>query len=551
MLATAQSLNKATAGLRSYQLDSVEAVQRGLRELDGGLVVSMPTGSGKSHVIAALAQLEIERGGRVVVLAHRKELLEQNAAKIRQADPALDVGIVSTGLGHWEVNSACVVAGIQTAIQRVDAIGSRTLVLIDEVHRCPFQGEGQYRSFLSRIARIEPSVRLVGLPATLYRLDGGALCRPDGLFRHLVHTVEMLELIDAGYLCRPVSRGGRSQSDTRGLARQGGDFVARDAEQLMCPDDVVEAACEEIVERTVERKAVLIFTAGVTHCRKVNDALRRRGCDAWFVTGETPAAERAAAIEAFRQGELKYLANVNVLSEGFDHPAVDCVVGLRPTCSAGLFLQQVGRGMRPHPSKSDFLVLDFAGNFERFGPIDEIEAPTGAGRQAADNGSRRKPIEPWKICVCGAVNPRGSTDCGECSNSFLKKAKHRARPDVAIAMSDEGDTETNTVIAVEYAVHAKQFAPPNHPKTLKVRYWVGSADWHDEYVCFEHQGKPREIAVNWWRKRHGGFAIPGTAAEAFSHAVVGELREPATTTTRLIPGERWPRIVRFGWEEAE
>src|SRR5262249_1397523 len=165
----------------------------------------------------------------------------------------------------------------------------------------------------------------------------------------------------------------KTKVDTRDLHVRGGEFVADEVEDLMDQDALVQAACAEIVEYTADRNAVLIFASGIQHAQHITAVLKgQHAIDCGFVCGETPIHQRDALLDRFRRGAQKFLVNVNVLTTGFDAPNIDCVALVRPTASAGLYYQMVGRGFRLHPSKENCLVLDFGGNVLRHGPVDQM-----------------------------------------------------------------------------------------------------------------------------------------------------------------------------------
>jgi DNA repair protein RadD len=207
-----------------------------------------------------------------------------------------------------------------------------------------------YRQFLADAHVVNPQVRIVGFTATPFRMKSGMICTPEHFLNHVCYEVRARELIRDGYLSALITKAGCQQVDTASLHVRGGEFVAQEIEELMDRAELVESACQEIVERTQDRDAVLIFASGVQHGRHVLRVLQdEHGAQCGFVCGETPTGERDELLDRFRRGELKYLANVNVLTMGFDAPNIDCVAMLRPTLSPGLYYQMVGRGFRlPH-----------------------------------------------------------------------------------------------------------------------------------------------------------------------------------------------------------
>ena len=396
--------------LRGYQQAAVDAVYDHLRSRNDNPVAVLPTGAGKSLVLAKIASDAVSRwGGRVLILAHVKELLEQNADKVRKLCPDIEVGLYSAGLKKRDTNTPILVAGIQSIYKRACDLDPFDLIVVDEAHLISKKGDGMYRQFLADCKVINPHVRVIGLTATPFRLDSGMICSPDHFLNHVCYEIGIKELIRDGYLCPLVSKAGVNRADFSGVHVRAGEFVSDEVDRLAGDEALVSAACGEIVELATDRRAVLIFATSVAHGRQVVETLRHNhGVECGFVTGQTPANERDEILARFRgdaadslfgQEPLRFLCNVNVLTTGFDAPRVDCVVMLRPTMSPGLLYQCVGRGFRLHPEKQNCLVLDFGGNIERHGPIDQIkpkEKQTRAG-QAATSQRVRKMSRPGRL----------------------------------------------------------------------------------------------------------------------------------------------------------
>jgi superfamily II DNA or RNA helicase len=340
--------------LRYYQRESVDAVWEHLRNRRDNPVVVIPTGGGKTPCMAEMCRQAVERwNGRVLVLSHSKELISQSAEKLNMFLPSKYIGVFSAGLKKRDREHQVLVAGIQSVYRRACDLGVFNAILIDECQLLPPDGEGLYRSFLSDAKIINPNVRLVGWTATPYRLGSGELCGPDNLLNHICYEVGVKELISEGYLSPLISKAGVEKADVSRLHIRGGEFIAGEAEELMNADELVKSAVAEIVQATRDRNSCLIFCASVKHAEHVVRVFREEhGLECGFVEGNTPSSERENLIARFKGekqqgglfdkpvGPLKYLANINILSVGFDAPGVDCVAMLRPTASAGLFYQQ-------------------------------------------------------------------------------------------------------------------------------------------------------------------------------------------------------------------
>ncbi len=327
--------------LRPYQREAVDATYGYLRAHDDNPCIVLPTAAGKTLVIATICRDAVGLwNGRVVITAHVKELLEQSLEKLRAVAPDLPVGLYSAGLKRRELDYPVTVAGVQSIYQRACDLGPVDLIIVDEAHMLPADGEGRYRQFIAEAKVVNPHVRIIGLTATPFRMNSGMICAPENILNAICYEIGVRELIVQGYLCPLRTKAGVARADMSGLHTRAGEFIAGEVEDVMDTDDLVQGACAEIVEQTADRRSVLIFTSGIRHGQHVAETLRmRHGVECGFVEGNTPAPVRTALLKRFKAGELKYLANVNVLTTGFDAPGIDCVAMLRPTLSPGLFYQ--------------------------------------------------------------------------------------------------------------------------------------------------------------------------------------------------------------------
>jgi len=524
--------------LRRYQRDAVDAVWNHIASSETNPAVVLPTGSGKTHVIAELCRDAVQKwNGRVVVLAHVKELLEQAAGKLRAVAPDLPVGVFSAGLGRRDLGYAVTIAGVQSVYQRAHDLGPLDLVIVDEAHLIPPDGEGMYRRFLAEARDLCDHQRVIGLTATPYRMKTGTICGSDSVLNEVCFEVGVRELIVHGYLCPLKSRSGQWVADTSDVAVRGGEFVAGELENRMDEDPIVETACSDIVSETSDRRSVLLFCAGVRHGEHVARVLaERHGVECGFVEGNTPAKERDALIDRFKSGDLKYLANINVLTTGFDAPNVDCVAMLRPTMSPGLYYQMVGRGFRLHPGKHDCLVLDFGGNVLRHGPVDAVRTkkPGKGGGQA-----------PAKECPkCRALIAAGYQVCPECGHAFPPRehAEHDAHASGEGVLTGQVTRADYKVTGTTYHIHQKR-KDPAAPLTMRVEYDAGLYQVFREWVCFDHEGYARRKAVSWWMAR-SIEPVPGSVQEAVELAKAGALSPTLEITVEREAGKKYDRVVR-------
>lgn len=525
--------------LRPYQRRAIDALYDALRKRDDNPCIVMPTGGGKTPLIVQICEDAVAWGGRVLVLAHVKELLRQAADSILHFAPILTpkVGIYSAGLKSRETG-VITIAGIQSVYKRAAELGSYDLILIDECHLLPEDGEGMYRTLLTDMKAINPEVRLIGLTATPYRMRGGMICKKENLLNHICHETGIKELINDGFLTRLKTRGTvKARADFSELKIVAGEFVDADVTALIDRETMISAAVEEIVRLSADRKKILVFAAGVEHAQHVADEIRAKtGEPVGTVFGDTASDERDALIRDFVGGALRWVVNVNVLTTGFDAPNIDCIVLLRPTASPGLYYQMVGRGFRVAPDKEYCAVLDFGGNVMRHGPVDAIVIRKGKANEAAK--------APVKECPdCGIHLPPAVKVCPDCGYKWPEiERKHDTQASEAEILGEAREMALD-VLDTTYHVHVK-YNNPDAPQTMRVEYYCGSLLPVKEWVCVEHTGYAGEKAEYWW-KRRSSLSMPQTAEEAVRLAQAGALAPTKRITVRHRPGEKFDRVISY------
>lgn len=530
--------------LRNYQSEAVDATFAYLRHNPGNPVISLPTGSGKSVVIAEIARRTVEQyGRRLLILQHRKELVEQNAEKVSKLLGGRPIGLHSAGLRRFSTEQDVILCGIQSVYQKANLFGARHLVLVDEVHLVPNEGDGMFRTFFDDLRTINPDMRVIGLTATPYRTGEGTICGKGALFQDVCYEAQIRKLIDDGYLCPLINDPSKkAEPDTSKLRIRGGEFILSDMQGLFSEANITHDAVRELVAMATGRHSVIVFCAGVSHANAVANLLRSlTGDRAEVICGETLALERGCFISDFREQKIRFLVNVDVLTTGFDAPCVDCVAILRATNSPGLYYQIVGRGLRMHDSKKDCLILDFGGNLRRHGPIDAIDFGNRAARKASE-----KTEGPKKECPgCLEEIPASKMLC-ECGFAFPKsEPKLDGNADNISQVISE--PITFSVESIYYALHRKE----GKPDSMRVDYTCNRDEGNiseslSEWVCLEHEGFARRKAVEWWKQR-SLMPVPNTAEEAISLADRGYLAAPRNLIA-IKQGAYW-RITSIDLEE--
>ncbi len=355
--------------LRDYQQDAVDATLKHFRVSSDPAVIVLPTGAGKSLVIAELARLARRR---ILVFTHVRELVEQNHAKY--AALGLNAGIFSAGLGRRDFTHQVTFASVQSIARNLDQFATEfSLLIIDECHRVSEDDDSQYQQVISHLRNHNPDLKVLGLTATPYRLGYGWIYRnhfrgfvrseEPRVFDRCIFELPLSHMIRNGYLTPPqVVDAAIAHYDFSSLQPSAtGQYPERELNALLAKHPrVTRAICEQVEELAQNRQGVMLFAASVQHAHEIGGYLPEDLTA--VITGETPGDERELLIRRFKNRELKYLVNVAVLTTGFDAPHVDLIAILRPTASVSLYQQIVGRGLRLSEGKTDCLVIDYAGN---------------------------------------------------------------------------------------------------------------------------------------------------------------------------------------------
>ena len=355
--------------LRPYQSDAVDATLRHFRQSDEPAVIVLPTGAGKSLVIAELARLARRK---ILVLAHVKELVEQNHAKYQSY--GLTGGIFAAGLQRKETQQQVTFASVQSVAANLDAFQDQySLLIVDECHRISDDENSQYGKIITQLQTSNPSLKVLGLTATPYRMGTGWIYRyhhrgyvrspEDKTFTHCIYELPLSYMIKQGFLTEPklVDACIAHYDFSSLIPSTTGEYPRKELNTLLGNyPRVTQAIIEQVIELSESRKAVMIFAATIEHAQEIYGYLP--AAQSALITGTTTLQERDQLIQRFKQQELKFLVNVSVLTTGFDAPHVDVIAILRPTASVSLYQQIVGRGLRLAEGKTDCLVIDYAGN---------------------------------------------------------------------------------------------------------------------------------------------------------------------------------------------
>ena len=336
--------------LRQYQTDLIEEIREQLREHRRVLAV-LPTGAGKTMAFCSIAARSVGRNNNVLILVHRVELLEQTSKRLA----AMDVphGIIAPR--HPVTHTQVQVASIGAVARRLSSFPwSPNLIIVDEAHHCAARS---WRQVLDGY----PNAKIVGWTATPQRLDGKGLSES---FDALMEGPSVARLIQMGFLSAYRLFAPPTGVDLSGLARRAGDYRVEEVEERVIQRQVLYAAVSNY-QRYAEGRQAIAFCVSLKHGSEVCLAFSKAGIPAAMVDGTLTAAERTDRLGCFKAGKVRVLVSVDLISEGFDVPACDCAVLLRPTASLSVYLQQIGRALRP--SDREAIILDCAGNSQQHG----------------------------------------------------------------------------------------------------------------------------------------------------------------------------------------
>lgn len=499
-----------------------------------------------------------------MVLAHRKELLEQNLDKIKQLDLLIPTGIYSASFNRRQTDEQIIMAQIQSVHDKAFSFGQRNLLIIDEAHLVSPSEGTMYDQFFSDMKISNPNMRAVGLTATPYRMKEGSLVGGErSLWTSIAYTASIPKLIAQGYLAELCSDRSVTEVHTEDLHVRNGEFVTREQEDLFISSSVLRSAVNESILKMVCRKSILVFCVSLVHAERTAEELRRRTREeVGIVTGNTSPLERDAYLRRFRNREIRWLVNCDVLTTGFDAPNIDGIVVLRATQSPGLFAQICGRGFRTYAGKKNCLVLDFGGNIDRHGPIDspmygkvERRKRTGGNIGGTNEtlGEGEGPQIRTKACpACRREEILVSTSlCPDCGFKFPYQANHEGSASSASVLQ-----KPERWIVQSCAMIRHKPKDPGKLETLRVTYECYpenstggnlEAKFFSEWVCIEHEGFARTKAEEWFAQRSREIC-PDSIDDVVAMNSRGELRVPRAIET-VRDGKYFYRLKPIAWDD--
>lgn len=509
---------------RAYQIEATRAIFDALKRKENPLVVA-PTGSGKSHILGYFCQQAYQRypAEAILILTHRKEIIQQNANILRQYLPIHLVGIYSSGVGYKQTRQFTV-AGIQSIYKQASKLSKYKLIIVDEAHLIPPSGEGRYRTLFNTLGN--PAI--VGLTATPFRLGHGLLT-DNHMFDAIAYSISIADLIDKKYLAPLICKSTEYQIDVSNVKTIAGDYSKKDLSLHVDNTVITNTIVKKLVRYKDIRKAWLVFAIDIEHCEHIAEQLQQAGIIAVAVHSRMNV-DRQLILDMFKAGNIQAIVSVETLTTGFDAPTIDLIALLRPTQSPVLHVQMLGRGMRIHENKTNCLVLDFAGNVRALGPVDAVTVTAKKkGKGSNKNGFTR-------ICPeCAEIVHISKKQCTACGFTFPVKPTLYDEAQEAPILKQQGKIWTAKVNKINATIHKKVGKVPS----LKITYYNNMFGLVSEWVTLEHKGYPRKRAVDWWSNNAKG-RIPDTVQEAFDRR--NEIRIPTQLTIEKYG--KYPSIIK-------
>lgn len=538
---------------RQYQLDAVNSIfnywsNNGNK---GNPCIVMPVGSGKSLTMAHFVKTCFDKFGskmsKILIMTHVKELIEQDYQAVIDYWNGADIGIYSASLKSKNVKNKIVCCGVQSVANSYADFGKVNCLVIDECHLVPVKQETTYRKVIAGLKAINPKLKVIGFTGTPFRLDCGVITE-NGIFDDIVYnmcTVDKFEwLIENKFLCDAVPKRPDFQIDVSGVKTRGGEYIEKELQNAVDKEEVTRLALTESIKLAEDRKHWLIFCTGVEHANHVSEFLNEHDVPCTVISGDLDMKTRQERIADFKSGKYRAVANVNVLSTGFNFPDIDCLIMLRPTQSVSLYIQACGRGIRYSPNKENCLVLDFAGNVARLGCIND-PVPMRKKKEKHDGECGQAPV---KVCPkCHTYVSASATVCPCCAYEFPKTTQLTAHASLRAIIKKKNE-ETEKMFDISKISYTK--IQTKNGVQLLVTYFSGVQAVGKDWINLE-SGKSfsANIAKTWVNYRNMTTYFPKDTQELLVMCLQGKMREPKRIAVKSVNG--YNRITRYDFEDKE
>lgn len=559
---------------RPYQTECVDTLWNYF--VNGGRgnpIAALPTGTGKSVLPPMFMQRALNQfpGQRMLMLTHVKELVEQNHKALLRLWPTAPVGIFSAGLDKKEAYAPIVFGSIQSVKNSISQIGHRDMLWIDEAHLLSPNDSSMYQQVIHELRQINPYMPVVGLSATPFRMGQGRLTDVTNdsegnvrqpIFSDLVFDITGVSafnrLIDECYLSPLIPKQTHHIIDVSDVRELAGEFVQSELADCIKRQNITRKALDEAWQIAHDRKSWIVFGAGIENCETITTIMNEMGIGACCVHSKMKDEDRDGYITAFKAGRYRAIVSNNILTTGFDHPQVDCIIDLRPTTSVVLHVQKYGRGTRPyfHPTysfdmlrhlehrraamalggKRNCIVLDFAGNTARLGPINDPRIPKKKGKGTGE--------APVKLCPeCGGYNHTTARFCADCDYEFIFKTKIKSEASMAEIIKRHEEPEPEIEILDVSSMNAYLHRKEGKTDKVRIQYFSGIQSFN-VWLGFEpnEKGFVKHKAHEWFRQHSPSEEMPQSTVEALER-IPKECRK--TTQLKVDISKKYPEILEF------
>jgi DNA repair protein RadD len=493
----------------------------------------MPTGSGKSIVIADLLKQILVKWPhvKVLVLSHVQEIIEQNLEKLHTLLPEYKIGVYSASLRQKKIEQITI-GSVQTIVNVVNKFSGFNLIVVDECHTIQPNDEGSYNKIFQAI----PNARVIGYTATPFRYNQ-FLTDGNHIFDKIIYRTNIRTLIKKGYLSPIKSKQTKIEIDTSKLKVTAGDYSKKSLQEEVDRFGLTKSICDDMLQFKDKRKHWLVFCVSIEHAEHVADYLTSIGIEALAVHSKLSKEMRALILNLYTEGKIQAITNVGVLTTGFDYPGIDLISFMRPTKSHVLYRQMIGRGMRIAEGKEDCLLLDYAGNCKRLGPIDVDPVFSKPSKKGGGEGGGLT-----KTCPeCNEIVHLKVKVCPDCGYQFPEQEKLLMGASGAPILSTERKPAKYEVYGAIYSSYQK----PGKAPVLKVTYKLLGLKRIPEWISFESSSAWLDAqAKKWWRQRTT-LPYPSTVKEALKH------KEQLKIPKYIIVDEsgKYPKILQYLFTE--
>jgi len=510
--------------LRYYQQGAVDAIYHYFQSHSGNPLVAIPTAGGKSLIIANFVEsvLSAWPQQKILIATHVKELVEQNYLELLENWPEAPAGIYSASLKRRDTKNSIIFAGIASVIKVYKQLGHVDLLIVDEAHLVGTNNDSQYITLIAMLKEKNPLLKVIGLTATPYRLGLGSLTE-GSIFDAVCYDLTTIEafnrLIDEGYLCRLVTKKTYMEYDTDTVSTVGGEFNQKELAAAVDREDLTREAIKEVMYYGQDRTKWLLFATSLEHAEHITATMRAWGIPTGVVHSKMSTKDRDETIRKHKQRELRCLVNVGVLTTGYNDPEIDLIGVLRPTKSTTLWVQMLGRGMRVAPGKANCLVLDFAGNTRRLGPVNDPILPAKRGQRKGKAGPA-----PVKVCPkCMFYNAIQAACCSECGYEFPKILAIDSNAGTEEVMRTKAAPSTR-ILKIDRVTFG-EYIRPNKPKSIIIHYYSG-VQMHRQWMHLDlpHDNFAHRVSRQVWKTLSRGGSVPANVDEAMLR--LGELKAP-------------------------